>query len=99
MTLFGLTVTFRLRPGAREAFLPLVRENARASVAEEPGCLRFDVCEPEGSDDEVFLYELYEDPAAFDAHLRAPHFLRFEEATHGMVASREARRFAVAADA
>ena len=95
MTLFGLTVTFRLRPGSLAAFLPLVRENARASVADEPGCRRFDVCEPEGGGDEVFLYELYEDAAAFDAHLRTPHFLRFDEATRDMVASKEARRFAV----
>jgi (4S)-4-hydroxy-5-phosphonooxypentane-2,3-dione isomerase len=26
----------------------------------------------------VFLYELYDDKAAFDAHLKTPHFLSFD---------------------
>ena len=92
MTLFALAVPFRLRPGALDAFLPLVRENARASVTSEPGCLRFDVCLPEGETSEVFLYEVYEDAAAFDAHLGTPHFLAFDAATRDVVEAKEARR-------
>lgn len=97
MTLFALTVTVRLMPGAMDAFLPLMLENARLSVRDEPGCLRFDVCLPEGAEGaegEVFLYEVYEDAAAFDAHLAAPHFLRFDAATRDMVEAKAARRFA-----
>lgn len=94
MTRFALTVTFRLHPGAAEAFRPLIRENARLSVRDEPGCLRFDVCEPEGGDGpEVFLYEVYEDAAAFQAHLAAPHYLAFDAATREMVAEKVAARF------
>lgn len=94
MTPFALVVTFRLRPGALSAFLPMVLENARTSVAEEPGCRRFDVCLPE-SGDEVLLYEVYDDAAAFDAHLATPHFLSFDAATRDMVAAKDARRFGV----
>lgn len=88
MTTFAVTVTFRLDPDRMDDFLPLLRDNARASVAEEPGCLRFDVCRPEGTEDEVFLYELYRDRAAFEEHLASAHFREFDAATRDMVAGK-----------
>lgn len=89
MTVLVVTVAFRLRPGHAAAFLALVRDNARASLADEKGCLRFDVCLPAGGDgSEVFLYEIYEGRAAFDAHLASPHYRAFDAATRGMVADK-----------
>ena len=43
---YAITVSFELEEGAAEKFHPLVAENARQSVALEPGCLRFDVLSP-----------------------------------------------------
>ena len=40
---FAITVSFELEEGAAEMFRRLVAENARQSVALEPGCIRFDV--------------------------------------------------------
>ena len=89
MTLYAVTVTFRLRHGTAEAFQPLIRENARAALSEEPGCRRFDVCQPVGGDGhEVFLYELYDDRAAFDAHLASAHYKAFDAATREMIAEK-----------
>jgi autoinducer 2-degrading protein len=83
---YAITVAFTLRPGTREAFLALVRANAASSVADEPGCHRFDVLLPsEDAGPDVFLYEIYADRAAFDRHLVAPHFLSFDAATRPMV--------------
>jgi quinol monooxygenase YgiN len=94
MALFGLTVTFRLHLGQAAAFLPLMRANAAASLQNEPGCLRFDVLQPEtGDGHEVFLYEVYTDAAAFDLHLASPHFIAFDTAVRGMVASKAVRRY------
>jgi autoinducer 2-degrading protein len=96
MPRFGLTVTFRLKPGCAADFLPLTRANAAASLRDEPGCLRFDVLVPEGGDGvEVFLYEVYADAEAFDLHLSAPHFRAFDAATRDMVARKEVRRDAL----
>jgi autoinducer 2-degrading protein len=39
----------------------------------------------------VFLYEVYDDRAAFDAHLSAPHFKSFDAATAGMIRSKKVR--------
>lgn len=93
-----VTVAFRTHPGRGADFLPLMRENARASVADEPGCLRFDVCLPVGGEgggdgSEVFLYELYADRAAFDAHLASPHYRAFDAATRDMVAEKRVAHY------
>jgi (4S)-4-hydroxy-5-phosphonooxypentane-2,3-dione isomerase len=75
--LFVVVVVFQLKPGARPEFRRLIDANADASVRDEPGCLQFDVLEPEEEDDRVLLYEIYSDKAAFDAHLQTEHFKVF----------------------
>jgi autoinducer 2-degrading protein len=93
---YGVTVEFTLRPGTLDAFLRLVEANAAASVAGEPGCLRFDVLLPaDGSGPDVFLYEIYSDRAAFDHHVTTAHFLAFDEATAPMVERKAAGFFSV----
>jgi quinol monooxygenase YgiN len=49
--------------------------NAAASVRDEPGCLVFDVLRDRSDPDLVWLYEVYTDEAAFEAHMRTSHFL------------------------
>ena len=63
-------------------------ENARASIRDEPGCRRFDVLEPAGEPDRIFLYEIYDDRAAFDAHVRSPHFQKFQAECGDLVAGK-----------
>lgn len=94
-------VEFRLHPGTADAFWPIVMANARASVADEPGCRRFDVLTPEapGDPDTVWLYEIYDDAAAFDAHLASAHFERFAEASAPLIASRRVLRLDLAENA
>jgi quinol monooxygenase YgiN len=36
----------------------------------------------------VFLYEVYKDRAAFEAHLKTAHFLEFAEKTRPMIKGR-----------
>ena len=64
--MYAVCVTFQIAEGAMADFLPLMLENAAASLKGEPGCHQFDVCR---DGDEVFLYELYTDAAAFEALL------------------------------
>ena len=77
---FVVTVVFVARPEHRDAFRKAMLENAHASRTREPGCRQFDVCEkPDGS--EIFLYEIYDDEAAFQAHLATDHFKKFNAQT------------------
>ena len=91
--MYVVTVTFRLSPGAAPRFLPLMLDNARQSLRDEPGCQRFDVCTRKDDADEVYLYELYDDRAAFDAHLASAHFRRFDSAVAGMIADKTIRTY------
>jgi len=72
--MFSLLVQMTVRPGRREEFLAGMAANAEASVRDEPGCLRFDVCSVAGDERRFLLYELYRDAAAFEAHKATPHF-------------------------
>ena len=72
--MFSLMVQMEVRPGRRAEFLAGMAANAAASVRDEPGCLRFDVCSVGSDENRFVLYELYTDAAAFEAHKASPHF-------------------------
>ncbi len=85
---YAVLVRFRIMPGDMVAFLPLMLANAETSLSAEPGCTRFDVLTDPDHPDEVFLYEIYDDRAAFDAHLASQHFRDFDAAVAAMIAEK-----------
>ncbi len=87
MAEFAVCVTFRIEPGHMAAFARLVAGQASASLG-EPGCRVFDVWHDPARPEEVFLYEIYDDAAAFDAHLATAHFRSFDAETRGIVAAK-----------
>lgn len=86
---YAVCATFHLHPGARDAFMPHIVENAARSRAEESGCRLFDVCTDPARPDTVFLYEVYDDAAAFDTHKAAAHYAAFADATAALVAAKD----------
>jgi quinol monooxygenase YgiN len=92
MTPFVIIVDFRLKPGTQPAFRKLVDANARASATREPGCRRFDVVEPRGEADRILLYEIYDDVAAIDAHLKTAHYAEFDAASALLVTGKTVLR-------
>lgn len=77
--MLALLVTIRIKPGHREAFLDALLGDARGSVQDEPGCLRFDVLLDDSDPNRIFLYEVYRDEQALEAHRQAPHYLQWRE--------------------
>ena len=75
--MFSLMVQMDVRPERRADFLAGIAANAEASVRDEPGCLRFDVCSVDSDENRFVLYELYSDADAFAAHKAAPHFAQW----------------------
>ena len=92
MANFVLIVEFELKPEDADRFHGLIAENARASVANEPGCLQFDVVRPQDTPSRLFLYEVYADQAAFDAHIKMPHVAAFFAQAKPMIVSQKATR-------
>ena len=84
---------FDVKPGARDAFLAAAHEDAQTSLRDEPGCRRFDVLTPDGGGDKVVLYEIYDDDAAFAAHMETPHFAAFRDAIADLEESRRVGKY------
>lgn len=76
--MYVVTVEFTVKPGSVAAFRPAMLKNAKASLEDEPGCRQFDVCFAKDNPGACFLYEVYDDRAAFDAHLAMAHFKTFD---------------------
>lgn len=91
--MYAVVVTFEVKEDRIEVFMPAMVRNAQTSLAEEPGCCRFDVCTDPSRANEVFLYELYTDRAAFDAHLASDHFMAFDAHVADMIAGKTVRTY------
>lgn len=91
--MYVITVEFTIHPGRMPVFMPLMVDNARASREQEPGCRQFDVCLDPAAPNIVYLYEVYDDRAAFDAHLATAHFRSFDAAVRDMVAAKAVRSY------
>ena len=83
--MFSLVVQMEVRPEHREEFLAGMAANAEAAVRDEPGCLRFDVSSVAADPNRFFLYELYTDAAAFEAHKASPHFAEWRTVAQQVV--------------
>ncbi|WP_333983198.1 putative quinol monooxygenase [Ectopseudomonas khazarica] len=92
--MYVLLLKTRLKPGRFDTFMSAMQVNAAASVRDEPGCLTFDLMRDRSDPDLVWLYEVYVDEAAFEAHTHTAHFL----ASRPLVEPLIERQDAIAAD-
>ena len=74
--MYVLIVPLQIKEGKKEELLEALLPNAQGAVRDEPGCLRFDVIQDAGDPNRLWLYEVYQDEAAFHAHQQAPHYLK-----------------------
>jgi quinol monooxygenase YgiN len=88
---FVIIAEFEGEAEGLERFLELATGDASQSVAQEPGCHQFDVTVDRAAN-RVVLYEVYDDEAAFDAHLQTPHLKTFRDGIEPLVVSRNVRR-------
>ena len=77
--MYIIMLPVQIKQGHREAFINAILDDARGSVNNEPGCLRFDVIQDGADENRIWLYEVYRDEAAFQAHLQTPHFIRWRD--------------------
>ena len=91
--MYVVCVTFKIKSENIDQFMPLMMANARTSLEQEAQCHQFDVCVDESDKSTIFLYELYDDEAAFNLHLSAPHFKEFDAAVGDMIADKKVQIF------
>ena len=87
-----LHVTLQVKPEHAAEFLDVIRYDAEHSEKDEPGCLRFDVSQDQDDPNRFYLYEVYRDEAAFEAHRLSPHFKVYLERSRPMLAAPAERR-------
>jgi quinol monooxygenase YgiN len=86
MPKFAIMATIEVLPGRIDEFLPILMAHRARCLKEEPGTLLFEVLRPRDDDTKVMLYELYQDDAAFDVHVKGSSIARMREASAGMTA-------------
>ena len=91
--MFVVTVTFVIKNEYLDDFMAAMKMQAHNSLTREEGCLQFDVCRDENTPARIFLYEVYTDRAAFDAHLLSPHFLDFDRTVAPWTAAKTAEQW------
>lgn len=74
-------------PAQLDSFKALLAEEIDASVRLEPGVLMLHAVAVRDDPAQIRLLEAYADQAAYDAHLRSPHFLKYKALTSTMVLS------------
>jgi autoinducer 2-degrading protein len=83
-------IDLEIAPAEMDKFLVAIKENGAATV-KEPGCQRFDIMVLAGKPNQVFLYEVYDNDAAAQAHRQTDHFKKYAATTANMVVGRNVR--------
>jgi quinol monooxygenase YgiN len=90
--MYALIVTIQIKPEHRDAFIEATLDDARGSVENEPGCLRFDVVQDIEDPNCVHLYEVYREQADHERHRQMPHYIKWAETTTDWRAAEPIRR-------
>ena len=83
-------------PSEMPKFLEAIKENG-ANAVKEPGCREFNITVLASNPNHVFLYEVYDNEAALEAHRQTEHFKKYMATTKNMVADRSVRAMSVIA--
>lgn len=78
--MFTVFVRLEVHPEALAEFTTGIRDNATASLLDEPGCIRFDVHQDADIPTRFYFYEIYSSRDAFEVeHKRAPHYAQWRQ--------------------
>ncbi|MCH2129308.1 MAG: antibiotic biosynthesis monooxygenase [Pirellulaceae bacterium] len=75
--MFSIFVTISVQEDKVDDFIQASHGDAQGATRDEPGCFRFDLHQDPEVSNRFYLYEVYRDEAAFQAHLEQPHFLEW----------------------
>jgi len=76
---FALNLKLSIRPEKREAWIKQIKDDQMCTRQDEEGNLQFSISEDTSTPNTFYLHEQYVDESAFDAHVKSPHFARYDE--------------------
>ena len=77
------------KPGKEAEFQEKMTAQAKRCLANEPGCLQFDVVQDPKNATRFVMLEVYKDDAAIQAHQDSQHFKDFRPVVSELVADRK----------
>lgn len=89
--MIAVIVDFVALEGKGDEVSEVLQTQARNSLEKESGCRHFDVCRNPEEPNKFFLYELYDDAAAVDAHGKTDHYVAFRARLDPLLDSRNRR--------
>ena len=79
-SMITLLARFEMLKGKEIQALEAFKKMAAAIKANEPGCLMYAITRGQVNAQEVYVYEIYQDQAAVDAHRKTDHMVDFRKA-------------------
>ena len=76
-------------PAQLDSYKSALKEEIEASVALEPGVLTLYAVSEKERPTRITILEIYADRAAYEKHIKTPHFLKYKKGTEKMVKSLE----------
>lgn len=77
----------RIKKDSLASYLAFLQEGIRTSVAKEPGVLMLYAVQDQEDPTKITVVEIYQDQAAYEAHIASAHFLKYKNGTLSMVDS------------
>ncbi len=77
----ALVVKVQIKAESRDKFMKEMLADAIGSEKDEPGCLMFNIVSDAADPNILYLFEVYKDDDAIEAHKKMPHFVQWLETT------------------
>ena len=77
--MYSIFVTINVKSEHIEEFKQASLGDAQGATRDEPGCFRFDMHQDAEIPSRFYLHEVYRDEDAFQAQVKAPHFLQWRD--------------------
>lgn len=85
---YVITADFEIVAADFDKYVALAKENAAASI-KDTGCHEFNIAVSPKNPNHVYIFEIWENAAAVDAHRATDHLKAYLSATKDMVAKRD----------
>jgi (4S)-4-hydroxy-5-phosphonooxypentane-2,3-dione isomerase len=85
---YVITADFEIVAADFDKYVALAKENAAASI-KDPGCHEFNIAISPKNPNHVYIFEIWENTAALDAHRATDHLKAYLSATKDMMAKRD----------
>jgi quinol monooxygenase YgiN len=86
------------KPGKEAEFQDKMTAQAKRCLANEPGCLQFDVVQDPKNPTRFVMLEVYKDDAAIQAHQDSQHYKDFRPIVGELVADRKIEILSMVSD-